>query len=285
MPVPAGARAVLVDGRPAGHLAVSDRGLAYGDGLFETIRIIRARPCLWDAHIARLSDGCRRLGLRLPPVALLESEAGSLAAGYDDGVLKLILTRGGGGRGYRPDPDATVRRIWMRFDLAGYPPDWQVDGVAIRLCRTQASHNPALAGLKHLNRLDNVLARSEWSDPEIAEGLMQGPDGELIGGTQSNLFLWDGQALATPRIDGCGVAGTMRATAMRLARRHGIRCTERVIRRDELARARGAFLTNALIGVWPVRRVESMALDPRRLPRELLADLVLASQTEESPQW
>lgn len=285
MPAPVGARAVLVDGMPAEHVPVSDRGLAYGDGLFETIRIAGAGLCLWDAHVARLSDGCRRLGIPPQSAALLESEARSLAAGCDAGVLKLILTRGSGGRGYRPDPDASARRIWMRFDPPGYPPDWQINGVAVRFCQAQASYNPALAGLKHLNRLDNVLARSEWSDPEIAEGLMQGPRGELVGGTQSNIFLWDGQALATPLIHGCGVAGTMRAAVMRIAQRHGIRCAERVICRDELVRAHGAFLTSALIGVWPIRRVESTGLDPRRLPRELLADLILASQTEESPQW
>jgi len=202
-----------------------------------------------------------------------------LAAGCADGVLKILITRGSGGRGYRPDPAASVRRVCTRFEPPAYPPDWATEGVAVRICDTRASHNPALAGIKHLNRLDSVLARAEWSDPGIAEGLMLAPAGELVGGTMSNLFLWDGRTLATPRLDVCGVAGTMRSRAIGLAADHGIPCVERVIRREELAGARGIFVTNALIGAWPVRRLQGRALDPGLLPLALLADLREDSRT------
>lgn len=271
--------AVLVDGDRVDRIPVSDRALAYGDGLFETIRIKDGRPCCWNLHLARLFEGCRRLGIAPPSVDLVAREVRSLARGCSAGVLKLLVTRGSGGRGYRPDPEAPARRICMRFDPPLYPPAWQTEGVVVRVCCTQASHNPALAGIKHLNRLDNVLARSEWSDPGISEGLMLGPAGQLVGGTMSNLFLWDGRTLATPVIDGCGVAGTVRSLAMGLAADHGIPCQERVIGRDALATAAGIFLTNSLIGAWPVRQVEARGLDPRRLPFEFVTDLIRAAQT------
>lgn len=273
----------LIDGVPEQRVPVTDRGLSFGDGLFETLLVRDGRACQWRRHWDRLDRGCRRLGLPPPPEATLADEAESLLRGVDTGVLKILVTRGVGGRGYAPPTGGQPRRILLLFPAPDYPPEWQGRGVAVRSCSTPATHNPALAGLKHLNRLDSVLARAEWSDPEIAEGLMAGPEGEIIGGTMSNLFLWDGSRLLTPRIDHCGIAGTVRTLAMELAADRWIPCLEARLSREDLLSARGLFLTNSLLGVWPVRQLDRHAYDLGELPLDLIGALRRQAHTLEVP--
>ena len=217
---------VLIDGLPADQVPVWDRGISYGDGLFETILIRSGVPCQWSRHLARLELGCRRLLIPPPSPQCLESEARALFREGEDGVLKILITRGSGGRGYRPPALPQPRRVLLCFPLPDYPANWSDEGVALRWCRTSASQNRSLAGIKHLNRLDSVLARAEWADPEIAEGLLLRDDGHVVGGTMTNLFLWTGQSLLTPRLDLAGIAGTVRALTMELASGLGIDCRE-----------------------------------------------------------
>jgi 4-amino-4-deoxychorismate lyase len=248
--------AVLIDGHPGERLPVTDRGLSYGDGLFETLALADAGPCLWRLHLERLDAGCRRLGIAAPEPVLLRREAARAIAGHRDGVLKIILTRGSGGRGYRPDPAARPRRILLWFPGPEYPDSWTVEGVHVRFCATQLGRNPRLAGIKHLNRLEQVLARAEWANPAIAEGLMLDSEGLVIEGTMSNLFVERDGRLLTPRLDRTGVAGVVRALVLEQARAQGIVCEERDLEPQELLAADALFLTNSLIGIWPVRRLE-----------------------------
>jgi 4-amino-4-deoxychorismate lyase len=196
-------------------------------------------------------------------------------------VLKVVLTRGIGGRGYRPPESPRPTRILSLHPRPDYPAAWSERGVAVTFCRTRLGENPILAGLKHLNRLEQVLARSEWRDPRIAEGLMQDGKGRVIGGTMSNLFLVSEGRLVTPRLDSCGVAGTVRALVLRIAGDYGIEAVEADVRRAEVAAADGLFLTNALIGIWPVRRLGAKSMSLERLPAELLAAVREAVRTPE----
>lgn len=269
----------LVDGQPERCIHLLDRGLQYGDGLFETIRIRHGQPCLWRAHLDRLRSGAGRLGIPLPDPDLLLAESQRVAAGLEDGVLKLVLTRGSGGRGYRPPALAQPRRILSSYVSAADPVEHRREGIVVRYCSTPASVNPALAGLKHLNRLDSVLARREWDSPAIAEGLMCDDAGTIVGGTMTNLFLWDGERLHTPPVDRCGIAGTLRALTMTLAAAAGTEVVERRLARADLDRAQGLFLTNALVGVWPVRELEGRRFDLERLPWSLLDAVRQVAQT------
>ena len=271
----------LIDGVQDERLPATDRGLSYGDGLFETLLVREGRPCQWSRHWRRLDDGCRRLGFPPPPEQAVADEVDQLLQGACSGVLKLVVTRGDGGRGYAPPPDTRPRRILSLHPVPEYPVPWSSRGVVIRICRTPATRNPALAGLKHLNRLDSVLARAEWSDPEIAEGLMTGPGGEIIGGTMTNLFLWDGVGLRTPQVQHCGIAGTVRALAIELAEGLGISCTLMRLNPADLHGARGLFLTNSVLGVWPVRRLADRDYDPEDLPLDLIRILRRDAQISE----
>ena len=272
---------VLIDGAEAGLIPVSDRAVSYGDGLFETILIQAGAPCNWSGHLARLELGCHRLQIPPPSAQDLEAEARVLIQEFEEGVLKVLVTRGAGGRGYRPPTVPQPRRALLLYPLPDYPAAWSRDGVTLRWCRTPASQNRSLAGIKHLNRLDNVLARAEWNDPEIAEGLMLRDDGQVVGGTMSNLFVWTGEALLTPALDLAGIAGTARALTLELAGRSGIQCQERDLGPRDLALAQGLFLTNSLIGCWPVRRLDGCEYPTGRLPWELLKAVTAAARTAE----
>ena len=247
---------ILINGVEADCLDALDRGLQYGDGLFETLRIRAGRPCLWPAHLARLTQGCARLGIPMPAEGLLRREADQLCAGGGDGVLKIVLTRGSGGRGYRPPQVPEPTRLLAVFPAPDHPPENRTQGVTVRICDTRLGLNPALAGLKHLNRLEQVLARAEWDDPDIAEGLMQDIEGNIIEGTMSNLFVVQAGHLRTPELSRCGVAGVMRARVMAEAGALGIPVEEGRLGLDDLTGADELFLTNSVIGLWPVRRLQ-----------------------------
>jgi 4-amino-4-deoxychorismate lyase len=275
--------AVLIDGHPGECLPVTDRGLSYGDGLFESLALADGGPCLWERHLERLAAGCRRLGIPAADPGLLRHEAVQAIAGRRDGVLKVILTRGSGGRGYRPDPAARSRRILQWFPAPGYPPTWSVEGVQTRFCATALGRNPLLAGIKHLNRLEQVLARAEWSDPAIAEGLMLDSEGLVIEGTMSNLFVEREGRLLTPRLDRAGVAGVVRALVLEQARAQGISCDERDLAPQDLLEADALFFSNSLIGIWPVRRLGERRFGLGALTLAL-REGVLASALR-TPEW
>jgi 4-amino-4-deoxychorismate lyase len=261
---------LLIDGEPRDRVPGRDRGLHYGDGLFETLAVEDGRPCLWGRHMARLAEGCRRLGIPVPDTAGLAAEAEREIGGAARGVLKILVTRGRGGRGYAPPREPRPMRLMELSPGPGHPPSWRTRGVRVRRCGMRLSRNPALAGIKHLNRLEQVLARAEWTDPDIAEGLMLDTGDQVIEGTMTNLFLVDGEGIHTPDLSRCGVAGTMRALVMEAAREQGIPVSERPLCWSELERARGLFLTNAVIGIWPVRELDGRALDPQVVPGPLI---------------
>lgn len=247
--------ACLVNGIDTDVVSSRDRGLHYGDGLFETIAVADGEPLLWDRHLKRLSDGAARLAISLPAADTLNAEAQRLCAGHRRAVLKVIITRGAGGRGYAPVPQAEPTRVLSLFPWPDYPRKYGEQGVAVRICRTRLGRNPALAGIKHLNRLEQVLARSELSDAHV-EGLMLDGDDRVIEGTMSNLFAVIDGALTTPELSGCGIAGIMRELIIEQARDILGGCRIQHLTLNEIIRASEIFLSNSLIGIWPVCRID-----------------------------
>jgi 4-amino-4-deoxychorismate lyase len=234
------------DGAPA--IDVRDRGLNYGDGVFETMALQTGRLRFLDAHLQRLAIGCARLGIEFPGELLLKTEIAAVAGSQQNGVVKIVVTRGSGGRGYRPDDATAVTRIVTLHDA----PSQTGEDVAVRWCDIRLSRNPALAGIKHLNRLEQVLARSEWRDERIGEGLMLDYEGELVCGTASNVFLVRNGELATPDLRYCGVRGIMRAAVIETAKELHIPVHEEPLWPDDLDSATEVFVTNAVRGVRAV---------------------------------
>lgn len=269
----------LINGRPGDTLAADDRGLHYGDGLFETLAVRNGACEFWDRHMQRLLLGCERLRIPMPEAALLREEAGRLTQDNDRAVLKILVTRGSGGRGYRVPEQVQATRMLRLSEWPEYPAVHAEAGVRLRLCAQRLGNNPALAGLKHLNRLEQVLARMEWDDPAIADGVMLDQTGQVIEGTFTNVFMAKQGRLLTPRLDQCGVAGVMRGVVMDLAHTAGIDCEERALPLDALLAADEIFLTNSLIGIWPVREFEQWRNSPGTLTRTLQSALERLRQT------
>ncbi len=239
--------AVLIDGVAGASLAADDRGLAYGDGLFETIAVWEGRVLAVDAHLDRLGRDAVRLGIEAPDPTVLATEIAAVAGNARRGVVKLILTRGSGGRGYRPAPLARPRRI---VALHPWPADLDATrGLRAFVCRHRLSLNVQTAGIKHLNRLDQVLASAEWPDPSYFEGLMLDPHGHVIEGTRSNLFALYGTRLVTPDLGACGVDGIVRQAILSLASRCGLAVEIRALPLAELGDADEIFLSNSVIGL------------------------------------
>jgi 4-amino-4-deoxychorismate lyase len=244
---------ILINGQASDGISSLDRGLLYGDGVFETIAVEDGRLRFWFRHLARLNAGCGRLGISQPEGNRLLEESLAVISGVDRGVLKIIVTRGCGGRGYRPASDATPTRIIQLHTWPDYPETCHGSGVRVRLCRQR---NPALAGIKHLNRLEQVLARGEWDDPGILEGLLLDEDDHPVGGTMSNLFIVRDRVLMTPELVRCGVAGILRTVVLEVAARVPMPLQVRALGLDDLWGADEMFLTNSLFGIWPVIAIE-----------------------------
>ncbi len=264
----------MINGRRGEWIDAADRGLQYGDGLFETLAVSGGEPEFWDDHMHRLRQGCRRLAIPEPDFGLLRDEAVSLAAqGGARSVLKIIVTRGVGGRGYRPPKPPAPNRILSLHPFPAYPAQWYAKGVTARFCLHRLSDHPALAGLKHLNRLDQVLARAEWEDEDIQEGVMLDQQGYVTEGVMSNIFIVSQDQLYTPELSHCGVAGVMRARVMRLAETAGLVCRECRLTPEAMLQADEAFFTNSIIGVWPLHSLRQRTY-PKGPVTELLQQLL-----------
>lgn len=247
------------------RIPAADRGFTYGDGLFETLRMVDGRAPLWSRHAARLRDGCARLRMPAPEAEAILAEVERLAKGLSDAVARVTLSRGDGVRGYAlpqpQQPRVVVQVSPLSLDAGAY-----AEGVSVRLCDTRLAAQPLLAGMKHLNRLEQVLARAEWSDATWTEGLMLDDRGDVVCATAANVFaVFDGQ-LVTPPVDRCGVAGVARAEIL------AVRAVEVTsIGPARLAEADEVFLTSAVRGILPVRVFATRSWQPGPVTRALQA--------------
>ena len=275
---------ILVNGIEADSLSTSDRGLQYGDGLFETLAVQDGIPLCWERHIQRLRTGCERLRLSCPDGKLLSREAARVSRGLSLGVLKMVITRGPDGRGYKIPAVARPTRILSSLSWPEFSPAWSEQGVVATVCKTRLSPNPCLAGIKHLNRLEQVLARSEWDDPQIAEGLMLDAANRVVEGTMSNVFMVKQGRLLTPDLADAGVEGIMRGLVLELARAFDVTVKVQSVNLADLENAEELFLSNSLFGIWPIRKLGDTAyrVGPLslRLRDMLIADGYIAGQSQ-----
>jgi 4-amino-4-deoxychorismate lyase len=247
---------MLVNGKPGNLISIRNRGLLYGDGVFRTLRATLGKAQHWPLHYQKLQHDCAALGIICPDAALLAAELNDLLTLHPDGVVKLIVTRGEGTRGYAPPACAKPTHLWDVSPLPDYPADWANHGIKARLCQLRLSQQPRLAGIKHLNCLENVLAAAEWNDADIAEGVLLDVAGNVIEGTRSNLFMVRDGTLLTPDLSHCGVAGVQRGRVMAWAATHNVPCRVKPFGLAELLAADEVFLVNSVIGLWSVRELQ-----------------------------
>ena len=238
-------------------LPADDRGLAYGDGIFRTIRFDARGPWLWEHHLETLARDARQIEIPCDETALRDLERAALRfVNGEAGVLRITLTRGSGPRGYAMPEVSRLRRI---FSFTPMLPAPAPDEVVVQFARTTLAHSPRLAGAKHLGRLEQVLANAEPASGQVFERVMCAPSGELVCGTRSNLFLRRGRRLLTPRVDRCGVAGVVRGQLLAEGVHWFSETVDEVaeveLQPDDCHDAEELLLTNAVQGVVAVDRL------------------------------
>ncbi|MCK4493041.1 MAG: aminodeoxychorismate lyase [Methylococcales bacterium] len=260
---------ILVNGTPQTQLDISDRGLQYGDGLFETIEVLHGHLVFLEQHLQRLALGCQHL--LLPPLAskTIKQEALSIVKGVSKGVLKIIITRGSGGRGYQQPSSIKATRIIALHPYPDYPDYFQQDGITAQFCQQRLSHNPSLAGIKHLNRLEQVLARAEWKNDTVQEGIMLDYEGNVIEGTMSNIFFVRNHKLYTPSLTQAGIAGIMRDFIRKEAQKIGLTTEEGLFSPEDLLQADELFISNSIIGIWFIKTLEKRIFTQNTLTHQL----------------
>jgi len=264
---------IRVNGMATDVVPATDRGLAYGDGVFRTLAVRAGRAAHWDRQYAKLALDCRRLGIECPPADILHADMVGVTRGEADAAVKIIVTRGASERGYRMPRQSRPTRVVISSPLPAYPGCYASEGIAAYLCEMRLGTQPALAGVKHLNRLENILARAEWGDDTYAEGIMRDGNGNVIGGTMTNIFIVEGGRLVTPELSHCGVAGVTRDRIFDWCGRERIQCAVETIALDRALVADEVFLVNSLVGVWPVRSIGESAVRTGSVAQRISASL------------
>ena len=256
---------MLINGTPADQVPALDRGLAYGDGLFESIRLVGAVAPLWSRHMRRLSESCERLRIPALDPAQLWRESLEVTRGMPQSVVRITVTRGIGERGYALPVSPQPMRVVAAFASPPVMDSVYTHGVRMRVCTIRLAEQLLLAGMKHLNRLEQVLARAEWDDPAIAEGVLCDSHGRVISATMANLFAVVDGVLLTPALDRCGVAGVARAEV--LAVYPQVQIGE--LKLDALLGASEVFLSSSVRGILPVQSLDGQNYLPGAIARQL----------------
>ncbi len=270
----------LVNGEEASSILITDRGLQFGDGVFETIRIHQGKPVWWQRHMDRLLDGCHRLYFaEIPDIDTLQQEASTLVSSCATGVLKIIITRGYSNSGYAVSIDTPPNRILSLMPDTRHQSRAE-QGIVMGISKQRLASHDSLSGIKHLNRLEQVLARLQCQTEGWDEGIMLDDQGAVIEGSMSNLFIWRGDHLLTPSLQKTGIKGLCREIIISLAEENGITVEQPMLRLEDLTNSRDIFVTNSLIGIWPVINFNRQRLTvcaKTRLLQERLEDSICSA--------
>lgn len=264
----------LINGSFDQTISAIDRGFSYGDGVFRTMKIKDGQPVSWPFHYQKLVADCAVIGIVCPSAELLMSDIQQLFPidQFDQGqvyVAKIIITRGEGERGYAPPAVTIPTRVLIKSAMPTYAESHYSNGVRLRLCDTRLALQPKLAGIKHLNRLENVLARTEWRDESIFDGVMLDTNDHVIECTMSNIFIRVDHHLYTPDLKQCGVAGITRHAIMGLGNLLGLICSETKLTVTDLLNADEVLICNSLYGAFQVTALEDKTWNSQPLASKI----------------
>ena len=257
----------------AGGVDPADRGLAYGDGLFETMAAAEGAVPLLDYHLERLAIGCDRLAIPVPDLAGLRREIDRGTPARGRAIVKVIVTRGSAARGYTPPDDPSPNVLIGSLPWLAPPAAHYTQGIELATCELRLGENPKLAGLKHLCRLEQVMAQLELKARGFREGLLLSASGLVVGGTSSNVFAVAGGCVYTPQIDRCGVSGVMRRVVLETCATLRLPRAETDMGLETLRQADEVFFTNAVLGLRPVGRLDDVTYPVGPVTRAIRARL------------
>ncbi len=250
----------LINGSFDFAISPFDRGLAYGDGVFRTLVMRNSVPESWPLHYQKLVADCAAINIVCPSAELLMSDLQQLFLLDDVAVAKIIITRGEGNRGYSPPPITAPLRVVTKSAMPEYPEERFNEGVNLHVCKTRLSLQPKLAGIKHLNRLENVLARMEWNDQAIADGILLDMEGNVIECTAANIFARFGDMLITPSLVQCGVSGITRQRIFELAHTLSLKTSVETFNLEKLFAADEVIICNSIYGAWQVHQIDEKTI-------------------------
>ncbi len=249
----------LINGSFDHTISPLDRGFSYGDGVFRTLVMREGSPENWPLHYQKLVADCSAIGIVCPSPELLMNDLQQLFLLDETAVAKIIITRGEGNRGYTPPAVTAPMRVVVKSPTPQYPETRFVDGVNLIVCETRLALQPRLAGIKHLNRLENVLARMEWHSPDIADGIFLDINDNVIECTAGNIFARFDDTLITPSLTQCGVAGVTRQRIIELAHTLALKIVVETLSLEKLLSADEVIICNSLYGAWQVKTVQMKA--------------------------
>lgn len=255
----------LINGSFNQVISPLDRGFSYGDGIFRTLKMIQGVPQHWPLHYQKLVADCAAIGIVCPSAELFINDFLQLFSLDEIAVAKIVVTRGEGERGYAPPAITLPMRAIIKSALPQFAESCFVQGVRLYLCETKLAHQPKLAGIKHLNRLENILARMEWRDEAMFDGLLLDQHGEVIECTMSNIFARFGNRLVTPDLSQCGVAGVTRQSIMGLTRSLGLSIEVTQLPLSRLMQADEVIICNSLYGAFQVTSIADKTWLPQTL--------------------
>jgi 4-amino-4-deoxychorismate lyase len=264
----------LVNGSFDQEISALDRGFSYGDGVFRTMKIRDGQPVSWPFHYQKLVADCAVIGIVCPSAELLMLDIQQLFPidEFDNAevsVAKIIITRGEGERGYAPPAVTIPTRVIIKSAMPIYAETYYVQGIRLHLCETRLALQPKLAGIKHLNRLENILARMEWREESIFDGLMLDTNANVIECTMSNIFVRVGGHLYTPDLSQCGVAGITRQRILGLESLLGLTCSQATLTLPELLSADEVLICNSLYGAFQVTAVGNQTWEQQNLASKI----------------
>lgn len=264
----------LINGGHGHAISPLDRGFSYGDGVFRTMLMRSGLPVDWPLHYQKLVADCAAIGIVCPSAELLMSDFQQLFT-LDDieenrfSVVKIVITRGEGERGYKPPAITSPTRVVLKSAMPQYASTYFEHGVRLHVCETRVSLQPKLAGVKHLNRLENVLARMEWSNEAIFDGLMLDAQENVIECTMSNIFARFANTLITPDLSQCGVAGVTRQRIFGLANVLNLQVEIKALPFVDLLKADEVLICNSLIGAFQVIEIHDKTWEVQPLAASL----------------
>ena len=268
----------LVNGLWTMYVAADDRGLNFGDGLFETIAVHNSQMLFWDAHWSRLQQGCECLAINCPDESIVLDDIKRVIGDQPEGVLKLVITRGRSRQGYRFAPDHVTTRVVRYLPWPGQVEEINNQGIAVKYSRHRLGMS-AFAGIKHLNRIEQIMAGAELHKTNFAEVICCDENDNIIECSSANIFMVRDNRLYTPRLDRHGIRGVMRDRVLMYAQQHEIPTSETTISKNMLHTADEVFITNSIIGIRPVVQIENTRFATGRLTRQWQAAYEMEKNT------
>ena len=264
----------IINGKEQSNISIFNRNFQYGDGLFETCVVNNNQILFWEKHLSRLDIGCRKLKIKNieEEIWLKDIKKALSLTSKKNCVLKLILSRGNSQRGYSYPDDILPVRVVIVSEMKNVQAK---ESFSLEYASSGYHSNPNLAGIKHCNRIEQILARSSLKRDEA---IMLDENQNIISVTQGNIYFIFGQSLVTPKLDRCGVIGSRRSLILELAESIELNVEEGNVSMNDAKKADEAFISNSIMGIQSVNSIEEYQLPKRLVTKQIKIAFELATQ-------